>query len=100
MIFQILEKLKHTKMAVYFKKYLLLNQKVNTIIWVEWIFRIMFSIAFALTASVIPEEHFPDSVWGLIFLAIWLYFLKVKVVAIVVLILALFLLFTHSYPQP
>ena len=66
-------------------------RRINSSLWTEWIYRILFSIAFVLTVIVIQEEHFPDACWLMIFVSIWLYFFKLKIVAIIPLIFALLL---------
>jgi hypothetical protein len=69
--------------------------KTNQSVWSEWIFRIAFSLEFIQTAAVIQEEHYPDACWLLLFISIWIYFFRQKLIALIPLLFAAFIHYTH-----
>ena len=68
---------------------------LNKSIWIDWIFKILYSLEFILVACTIQEEHYPDACFALLFIAIWLYFFKLRILAIVPLLFAFFINYVH-----
>jgi hypothetical protein len=69
--------------------------KWNNSIWMEWLFRMFFSLTFIQTACVMQDEHYPDACWLLLFVSIWLYFFKQKILTFIPIFFALFIHYVH-----
>jgi hypothetical protein len=64
-------------------------KRVDSSKWLEWVFRVSFSLVFFNTVAVLPgtEGSSLDLCWLLIFIAIWCYFFRLKVLGLIPLIL-------------
>ena len=70
-------------------------QRINNSTWLEWAFRVAFTLEFIQTALVIQENIYPDHCWLMILLAVWCYFLKARLIGFVPLIFSFLLHYWH-----
>jgi hypothetical protein len=72
-------------------------KKANNSIWTEWIFRVIYSIEFVQTALVLHTDHpsYPDACWALLFIALWLYFFKFRILAFIPIFMCGFIHYSH-----
>lgn len=70
-------------------------KRINAAASVEWLYRIVFTLSFAWTAIVIPEEHYPDVCWGLLLISFWCYFLKWRIPGLIPLLMVLLIHYVH-----
>lgn len=62
----------------------------------EWALRIFISGVFIQNLIVEQDEYYPDYAWALLFVALQLYFFKLRLMACIPLIMALFIHFFHN----
>ena len=75
-------------------------KSINNSKWIDWLFKILYSIAFIFLALAIQNDNgYPDSCFGLVLIAIWLYFLNIKTLAIFPLLFSLLINYSHNISQ-
>jgi hypothetical protein len=61
-------------------------KKANNSVWTEWVFRLFFSMTFIYTVLMTwksGETFYPDDCFLLIFIAIWFYFFKIRLLGFI-----------------
>jgi len=61
-------------------------KRVNDSVWTEWLFRLLFSALFIYTVLMTwkgGETFYPDDCFLLIFIAIWFYFFKIRILGFI-----------------
>ncbi|MGC3946400.1 MAG: hypothetical protein QM762_18080 [Chryseolinea sp.] len=72
-------------------------KRINSSIWTEWILRIAITLEFIQTVSVMPDDHYPDAAYLLILIALWCYFLRLRILGFVPLVFALLIHYWHGH---
>ncbi len=68
---------------------------INNSRWVEWLFRIAFTLIFVFTLTVECGEHYPEYCWAMILVAVWLYFFKWRIPAFIPLMYTVLFHYLH-----
>jgi len=89
--FETLQKYTSMSSVTFFNQY----KKINNSTWLEWVFRIFISSEFVYTTSVLQEEHYPDVCWWMIFISIWCYFFRLKLLGLVPLVFCMLIHHWH-----
>lgn len=74
-------------------------KKVNNSAWIEWIFRLFLSVELIHTDLMMEaagENFYPDVCMLMIFIAIWFYFFKLKVLGLIPIIYSALFHYWHN----
>ena len=77
--------------ASLYKSYLTANKSK----FVDWTSKILISINLLLTLGPIPDHYYPDINIAISLVGLWFYFLRIKLLSVVLLVFGLFLHFVH-----
>lgn len=79
--------------ATFYKYYL----RANNSKVVDWISKILISLNLLFSLGQTQDHFYPDMNIAISLVCLWLYFLRFKLIPIFLLLLGLFLHFTHYY---
>lgn len=65
---------------------IVLYKQINPSIYTEWAFRISVTVSFLCGICFEHTDYYPDSANILSLITLWLYFLDLKIIAVIVLI--------------